>query len=723
MNRRSFLARTGAVLAAPSVEAGSSLASEIDHRFSPLSGQTAFCFPDDPFKSLVGDRGDLRYGFERGRSLDYFPLAIGFSLAGMEPDTVIRQELESPSTPIVHTWLGRPEALLHLTAFATNETGEGRVDNVLLEVSPRVQHSLHARVVITIRTTRKFAAKQDGGRTILSPDGRPETPVLLASAAGRSYPESSGYRLDFPPALASTDQPLRILLRFPQENQTTEKLFAGLAAPQRLLDSARDYWQRWQPWPEKLQWQLPTPYQNFLVACARNIQQAREMRNGQLTFQVGPTVYRGLWVVDGNFILEAARYLGYDGEAQKGLETTWSYQDASGGVFAGAGREHYKDAGIAMFTLARQAELAQDWTYFRSMREPVEKGAAFLAGLREKARAEGSSNGRYGLLARGMGDGGIGGVRPELTNTVWVLAGLKAILDTTERQKLTGFDTVRRLHSELRPAFFEAAKQEMRHHPAGFDFLPMLMKEDPLWQAPDPWDRPRPQSGQWALSHSIYPGLVFPKDHPVVQGHIRLMQAVTQEDIPAETGWISHEGLWGYNAPFVSHVYLWAGVTDWARHCFQGFLNHATPLFCWREEQPIRGSVSAGYVGDMPHNWASAECILYLRHMLALEDGPELRLLSGIGDTELQPGQPFVIQNSPSRFGRISLRLEPLPRRTGWRLEFRRENGPAPQRLTIPSSAGYRYQLAAVEGASHRLEAGVVQIEPAATAWTATLKA
>ena len=44
-------------------------------------------------------------------------------------------------------------------------------------------------------------------------------------------------------------------------------------------------------------------------ACARNIQQAREIKDGRKTFQVGPTVYRGLWVVDGNFLLEAARYL------------------------------------------------------------------------------------------------------------------------------------------------------------------------------------------------------------------------------------------------------------------------------------------------------------------------------------------------------------------------------------------------------------------------------
>jgi hypothetical protein len=98
--------------------------------------------------------------------------------------------------------------------------------------------------------------------------------------------------------------------------------------------------------------------------------------------------------------------------------------------------------------------------------------------------------------------------------------------------------------------------------------------------------------------------------------------------------------VWNYNAGFVAHVYLWAGLADWARSTFTGFLNHASPLYCWREEQPVRGSLTAGYVGDMPHNWASAECVLYLRHMLALEDGRDLRLLAGVGDFELASAEP-----------------------------------------------------------------------------------
>ena len=695
-NRRQFLARSGAGLSAAAAAAPSApgeSATPVDFQYAPLSGQTAFCFPDDPAKSLVGERGELRYGFVRGR----FETVAGFSLTGVEPDVVARQELESPAFPIVHTRIDRPEAFLYLTAFATNRASEGRVDNVIVEIRPRTQRTVRAAPVVAVKSRRTPTSK--GNAVYLDGDGGP---LLFASDQPCSGPTDAGVEWVFrgKPGPAGASQPLRQFFRFPQEGQALEKIAAGLAEPDALLGEARDYWRAWRPFAEPVSWRVPGRHGEFLTACARNILQARERKNGRLTFQVGPTVYRGLWVVDGNFILEAARYLGYDAEARQGLETTWALQESDGGIFAGAGRQHWKDTGIAMFTLVRQAELSQDWTYFRGMQPNVLRGVEFLRGLCAKAVAERSAAGRYGLLPKGMGDGGLGGLRDEFTNTIWVLAGLQAVEEAAQRLNLSGFEPVVRFHRELHAAFTAAARQEMRRHPSGFDYLPMLMKNDAQWNATDPWDRPQPQVAQWALSHAIYPGLVFAKDDPIVKGHIALMQACTQEDMPAESGWLPHEGTWNYAGAFVAHVYLWAGLEEWARTTFTGFLNHATPRYCWREEQPLRGSLNAGYVGDMPHNWASAECVLYLRHMLALEDGRSLRLLAGIGQPELAAGEPFALAGSPTRFGRISLRLEPLGRNRGWRLDFEREAGPAPASIVLPS--------------------GFTPVDPAARKWSAT---
>ena len=707
-----------------SIPGADNLSAAVDFRYSPLSFQTAYCFPDDHHKSLVGERGELRCGHPgQGAGIAYFPEVVEFSLLGMEADEVRGQQLESPQVPIVHTRIERPGVLLELTTFATARPGEGRVDNVILEIQPRSSHARHAVPIVRVRTKREIKLQQSSGASLLhlaSESG----PLFLMSDVPLSHHEDGASFQSYELRLgtAAEGQPYRCFFRFPQEGQAADPLREGLAVPDRLLAEAREYWQNWKPFEGKTHWSLPGRQGEFLVACARNLQQAREVKDGRITFQVGPTVYRGLWVVDGNFILEAARYLGYDAEAQQGLETTWKYQDASGGVFAGGGHEHWKDTGIAMFTMVRQAELSQDWSYFREMQPNVERAVKFLASVRDKAKSDGSVNGRYGLLAPGFGDGGLGGIRSEFTNTVWALAGLKAVTEATARLRLPDPGGARQFYNELRASLLAAARQEIRRHPDGFEYLPMLVKEDAQWAAPDEWDRPRPQGAQWALSHAIFPGLVFEKNDPIVSGHLRLMQACTEEDIPAETGWLPHEGVWNYNAGFVAHVYLWAGLADWARLTFTGFLNHASKLYCWREEQPIQGSLTADYVGDMPHNWASAECILYLRHMLALEDGPALRLLAGVGALELAASEPLSLAHSPTRFGRVGMTLEPLDRHDGWRLKFERGSGPEPGAVLLPETLASRYHFAGIQGAESRREGGMVAVAPSAAAWEATWK-
>ena len=37
----------------------------VDFRYSPAFRQTAYCFPDDPYKSVMNEKGSLLYGFDR----------------------------------------------------------------------------------------------------------------------------------------------------------------------------------------------------------------------------------------------------------------------------------------------------------------------------------------------------------------------------------------------------------------------------------------------------------------------------------------------------------------------------------------------------------------------------------------------------------------------------------------------------------------------------------
>ncbi len=698
--------------------------TEVDFRFAPHTSQSTICFPDDPMKTIVGMAGDLRYGFANSLfvGMKDFGTSIEFSLAGFQDDKILRQWIEAPGVPIVHTLIDRPAATLELTAFATRHASEGRVDNVLLSIKSK-KGAIAVVPKIHIRTCEKLELESYSTPTARVGTHGSRSPMLIAGQLNNDLGtcmlwEEEGFTLYLPHGKANEEQEARYFVRLPQENQSAATLREHLQDSEMLLAGAREFWSKWTPFGTT-EWVYPNRQGEFLTACARNIQQAREVKNGQLVFQVGPTVYRGLWIVDGHFLLEAARYLGYDQAADEGLRSEWSKQADSGQVIAAGGGEHWKDTAIAMFTLVRQCELKQDWTLFHDLESNVVGALDFLISLRDQARAGTSTNGRYGLLAPGFADGGIGGVRSEFTNTVWTLAALRAVADAADQLKIPSLAKANQFFLELYDAFQQMAKKEMVRHPSGFEYLPMLAHDDPSLRDPDPWNRPRPQTAQWALSHTIYPGVVFDKNDPIVRGHIALLQSCTREDVPIETGWLWHDSLWTYNASFAAHVYLWAGLRDWAHRTFTGFLNHASLLYCWREEQPLQNALAGQDWGDMPHNWASAECVRYLRHMLALEDGKSLRLLNGITAAELVPTARYTLRNSPTRFGRIDLELEPAGAH-GWLLRFNRAEGPSPSSLLLPSAIG-ALRVNGVAGANFKLAARVVQIDPAARKWEAFL--
>jgi hypothetical protein len=59
--------------------------------------------------------------------------------------------------------------------------------------------------------------------------------------------------------------------------------------------------------------------------------------------------------------------------------------------------------------------------------------------------------------------------------------------------------------------------------------------------------------------------------------------------------------------------------------------------------------------------------------MMILEDEKNLKLFQGITLAELNAGKPMSLTYSPTRWGRISLSLEPVDKKT-WHTKFTRED-------------------------------------------------
>ncbi|MBA4313331.1 MAG: hypothetical protein C0417_11955 [Chlorobiaceae bacterium] len=684
-------------------QAAPKLDETVDFRYSPKDWQSTFCFPDDPSKNLVGKLGDLRYGHPGiGNDEKIFPQRISFGLQGKEPLQYIDQKLESPAIPIITTKLDGGDVIVETITFASKNKSEGRVDNVIVHIYPKSEIDVEVEPEIVLTSVSKFLFNKDDDYSFIKHADTGKI-YFVTNHEGVLKEEQGVYRIQYAKGKATIEKPYQIFLRLPQEDQDFGKLEDGFDEQDDLLNETREFWKSWKSTEGKIVWNLGEPYENFRIACTRNILESREIKDGKKIFQVGPTCYRGLWIVDGHFLLEAARYLGYDKEAQEGLVTIWDRQDAKGLFTAGAGETHWKDTAVAVYALVRQAELSQNWDYFNEMYPDAYKAIDALREMVLKAKNDGTTNGKYGILPGGFGDSGIGGARrDEYTNTLWTLIATKALADTAERLRLAKTVELKSFFGELWFPFMESTKIEMKKHPQGFRYLPMLMASDPKWQEVDERKQPRPQAAQIYLSHAIFPGLLFKKDNHIPNGHVKLMEAVMQEDIPIETGWLTNNALWPYNAAIFAQTCLFLGKPELARKVFFGFLNHASPLYAWREEQSLQDEPNFNFIGDMPHNWASAECIRFLRHRLILEDERNLLLLQGIGLADMESNKPFGLSYSPTRWGRVTVELNRIDD-LSWNMKFKREDfnqqiiGPL-EYIMMPAAIGGKYYFLKTNG-------------------------
>ena len=405
--------------------------------------------------------------------------------------------------------------------------------------------------------------------------------------------------------------------------------------------AAVKYWQK-----------APLPYGRVVVPDAgvqalvdssiRNIWQAREIKNGLPAFQVGPTCYRGLWIVDGAFLLEAAALLGAGDQARNGVAYELTFQQPDGRIEVM--KNFSKENGIVLWTCIRHAQLTQDKAWLGERWPQLERIASHIRTLRQQTLTN-SSPLDDGLMPAGFPDGGIGGVHDEYTNPYWNLAGLRAFLQGAEwLGKASVVSEWQKEYDDFLAAFRRAARRDMKQDNHGNVYVPIRMDGQDL-----------PQRGQWGFCHAVYPGQVFPGNDPLVASTLAMLKATEREGMVHGTGWDA-AGIWNYFASFYGHAWLWQGDGRKASQALLAFANHAAPILVWREEQSLKGE-KFKKVGDMPHNWASAEFIRLAVHLLALDRGDELHLLEGLPKAWLGPGMVSELNGVATPFGPLHLKI------------------------------------------------------------------
>ena len=630
--------------------------SAVTFEYAPPEWQTAICLPDDPCKSLVDHEGKLLYHFNRQRE---FGTVIGVIVADGVQQT--GQALADPRIPIVRTTRRTGNLAIVEEAFAlAAATGGSRNDVLLLAVenTSEAPQSIAPRVVVN-----STLGLEKLGDERLRIDGREEL-VSTHPVSGITFTEQQGCQEAIMTLKSVTVAP-GSTVRFAVAYCGGEAIVPEPSTLQRVLSArteAEAYWR-----------QAALPFDRIVIpdrgiqalidSSIRNIWQAREIKEGLPAFQVGPTCYRGLWIVDGAFLLEAAAMLGAGEEARAGVQYMLSKQSPSG-AFELLRKHYYKENGIVLWTCVRHAILTQDKDWLRSVWPRLEKTVAYIKTLREHA-SEDPAWFCQGLIPPGFIDGGLlESDRGEYTNVYWNLLGLKAAAGAArwlgnEEQG----DAWQTEYDDFYATFRETAQRDMREDAHGNMYLPIMMRN---------LGEELPQRAQWAFCHGVYPGQLFENDDPLVAGNLAMLAATEQEGMVYGTGW-DPTGIWNYFASFYGHAWLWQGNARKAADALYAMANHASPLLAWREEQSLRGKPFRK-VGDMPHNWASAEFVRLATHLLALDRGDELHLLEGMHPQWAGPGMTTALRGIATPFGSLDftlsvsedakealLHIEPLP--------------------------------------------------------------
>ncbi len=614
-----------------------------DFRYAPAWWQTTICLPDDAQKTLVSKEGALLYEYD-GSYPGNFRTRVSLSCANAAtaaPD----QAMADPRVPVVETVL-RDDKSGEILRWSALAVVPGADQNLPMTASPGASPTPPRGDLLLIRRTGK------GGPVVVTVESA--HPILTKKRDKGVYLEGRRFLSVSSPWQTSKAEKNRLILTFPAALAELAVYCApGSEAGDVSLDWAKaqpgrssSYWAR-QDFPYQTIRIPDRPMQEVLDSCIRNIYQAREIKNGLPIFQVGPTCYRGLWIVDGCFILEAMSYLSRGLEARAGIEHILTRQGPDGS-FDILGK-YWKENGIVLYILYRHALLTGDTEWLKGKWGTVKTLVDVIKRLRKESRKNPAAP-EAGLMPPGFPDGGIGGTNAEYTNVYWNLAGLRAAIEAARLIKAPEAADWEAEYRDFWETYRKAAERDAKPYRDGLSILPVLMVPNPDIA---------PIRGQWAFCHAVFPGKIFEPGDPLARGNMALLDDNQAEGLVYGTGWMA-DGIWNYFGSFYGHAHLWLGDGPKAAEILYAFANHASPLRAWREEQPLLGRDKKGgkFVGDMPHNWASAEFIRLVRNLLVLERGQELHFLEGVPRSWFFANAETAMTGVATDFGPVSFRLK-----------------------------------------------------------------
>lgn len=329
---------------------------------------------------------------------------------------------------------------------------------------------------------------------------------------------------------------------------------------------------------------------------------------------------------------------------QQGLDGNWADPLGWAHLMWGAAgmkswwiMEHYRLTGNAQFLAAVFPRMAASTRWQGSQR------------ARTRLLVDGDKPLTYGLLPRGMGDGGLMGEDGSYYGVFLPHNILAVYADalTVEAAELLGRTEDL---AELRGIYLQGLEDLLQALDRG-----AIQEEGFRWMPGVPGQT---VGSRWGTLYAAFPCRLLPADHELVNGTIaKFEQRLSSGGIPVHTGWMK-DGMWvAITLDNLAEVLLLRDEGDKALQYLYATLNHGTPLYTWCEERGQEPG-SKDCTGDRQHLWTGLAVGRFIRDALVMEDGDTLHLGRGVDWTWLSSGKPLGVQGLATYFGRLSYEIQ-----------------------------------------------------------------
>jgi hypothetical protein len=377
----------------------------------------------------------------------------------------------------------------------------------------------------------------------------------------------------------------------------------------------------------------------------------------------GEGFYDEFYIRDGAYQILQFEEGGFADAAGKAIEPYLQAQRADGRFETQKGQ--FDANGQALWALWQYWKITGDRAFLQRAYPPMRRAVAWIKQARRQAPA---GSPFAGVLPNAVADGEFlwEGKHHIVGYDFWNLRGLWCAVDAAQALGEAGDASDFRDEANAYRAAIDAAWRS-----TGLPHFP------PSWEK---------AGTHWGNTETLWPTELFAPDDPRITASMgELRQTFLGGFVEGTARWSgSPDVIHPYMSAYTTMAALVRGEHEQFVKEFYWYLLHSTASHAFPEGVYYKQRLA--WSDTIPHATGAANYAFLLRHALIHERGDELHLLMGVPDWWLEPHRVIRVENAPTHFGPLNLRVRGRAKGVVVEFDRPRRSPPAHVILHLPES-------------------------------------